>query len=570
VLTNPTGNPMRVQILMQVPQGSIPLEAGRNVTVREFQLAPFSTQETSHVFYFPAAGEFQHYGARASSSGKYLAHVNSTPLRVLDAPLSIDDTSWDYIAAWGTNEQVLAALDKANVAKIDLGLIAWRMQDKAFWNQVLERLDGIGVYQPTLWGYALVHRDEGRLKEFLEAQDPIVQRVSPYFDSKWMHVDLESRLRYEHLDFRPIVVARAHRLGPQWKILNDGLATQYRELLNLLSCQPKILPRQRLSLAYYQLIQNRTQEALANFKRVDRASLIGDSKTTEAQMQYDYFDAYFAMRTGAFDRAGAIAKKYENYPVPRWNEWFKTVGEQIREREAIQKGVLATTADQNDPASVASFESDAQRQLQGGRESALDEASAKLPGLELVQKDGQLWIQHRNLQQVQVHYYFVDVELMFSRNPFLGKSQSRLAVIEPNVKSSIDVDSKANWERTECKIPEELKNRNMILEVVSGGIVRSIPLYSNSLSVNLSVPLGRLQVLGSGNKQPIEGAYVKVYAKHNDGSVRFYKDGYTDLRGIFDYASLSTSDWASVSRYSILVLHPDYGAWIQECETPTK
>jgi hypothetical protein len=110
----------------------------------------------------------------------------------------------------------------------------------------------------------------------------------------------------------------------------------------------------------------------------------------------------------------------------------------------------------------------------------------------------------------------------------------------------------------------------MILEVVSGGIVRSIPLYSNSLSVNLSVPLGRLQVLGSGNKQPIEGAYVKVYAKHNDGSVRFYKDGYTDLRGIFDYASLSTSDWASVSRYSILVLHPDYGAWIQECETPTK
>ena len=570
VLTNPTGNPMRVQILMQVPQGSIPLEAGRNVTVREFQLAPFSTQETSHVFYFPAAGEFQHYGARASSSGKYLAHVNSTPLRVLDAPLSIDDTSWDYIAAWGTNEQVLAALDKANVAKIDLGLIAWRMQDKAFWNQVLEKLDGIGVYQPTLWGYALVHRDEGRLKEFLEAQDSIVQRVSPYFDSKWMHVDLESRLRYEHLDFRPIVVARAHRLGPQWKILNDGLATQYRELLNLLSYQPKILPRQRLSLAYYQLIQNRTQEALANFKRVDRASLVGDSKTTEAQMQYDYFDAYFAMRTGEFDRAGAIAKKYENYPVPRWNEWFKTVGEQIREREAIQKGVLATTADQNDPASVASFESDAQRQLQGGRESALDEASAKLPGLELVQKDGQLWIQHRNLQQVQVHYYFVDVELMFSRNPFLGKSQSRLAVIEPNVKSSIDVDSKANWERTECKIPEELKNRNMILEVVSGGIVRSIPLYSNSLSVNLSVPLGRLQVLGSGNKQPIEGAYVKVYAKHNDGSVRFYKDGYTDLRGIFDYASLSTSDWASVSRYSILVLHPDYGAWIQECETPTK
>jgi hypothetical protein len=373
---------------------------------------------------------------------------------------------------------------------------------------VIERLDSIGIYHPTLWGYALVHRDETRLKELLEAQDPIVQRVSPYFDTKWMHVDLESRLGYEHLDFRPIVVARAHRLGPQWKILNDGLATQYRDLLNLLSYQPKILPRQRLSLAYYQLIQNRTQEAFAQFKKVERASLIGESKTTEAQMQYDYFDAYFAMRTGEFDRAGAIAKKYESYPVPRWNEWFKTVGDQIREREAIQKGLLATAPDQNDPGSIDAFESDAQRELEGGRESALDEASAKLLGLELVQKDGQLWIQHRNLREVQVHYYFVDVEL--------------------NVKTSIDVESKATWERTEWKVPEELKNRNMILEVVSGGIVRSVPLYSNSLSVNLSVPFGRLQVLGSASKHPIEGAYVKVYAKHNDGSVRFYKDGYTE------------------------------------------
>ena len=110
----------------------------------------------------------------------------------------------------------------------------------------------------------------------------------------------------------------------------------------------------------------------------------------------------------------------------------------------------------------------------------------------------------------------------------------------------------------------------MILEVVSGGIVRSVPLYSSSLSVNLSAPFGRLQVLAMGNKQPIEGAYVKVYAKHNDGSVRFYKDGYTDLRGVMDYASLSTNDWSTVTRYSILVHHPDYGAWIQECEPPTR
>lgn len=124
----------------------------------------------------------------------------------------------------------------------------------------------------------------------------------------------------------------------------------------------------------------------------------------------------------------------------------------------------------------------------------------------------------------------MDVELTFSRNPFQGRKESRLSVIEPNLKKTLELEPKATWERIEWKVPEELKNRNMILEVVSGGIVRSVPLYSNSLNVNLSVPLGRLQVLSSDNKKPIEGAYVKVYARHSDGSVRFYKDAYTDLR----------------------------------------
>ena len=570
VLTNPTGNRLMLQILMQVPQGSIPLEAGRNVVVKEFFLDPFSTVETSHVFYFPSAGPFQHYGAQASSEGKYLAHVASSSVRVLDAPLNIDDSSWEYLADWGSNDQVLAALDKVNIREIDFDRIAWRMQDGAFWKQVLNKLDTIGIYNPTLWAYSLKHRDERRLREFFESDERIVGHAFPYFDHTLMHVDVESRLDYEHLDFRPIVVARTHRLGREWKILNDGLARQYEQLVNLLAYQPKILPRQRLSLTYYQLIQNRTQEALANFKKVNRADLVGQSTTSEAQMQYDYFDAYFAMRTGQYDRAEAIAKKYEAYPVPRWNEWFKTVGDQIRERQALQNGTLALGADPSGPEVDPSFENAAVRELQGGRETALDQGASKLPGLELVQKDGQIWITHRNIAQVQVHYYFVDVELMFSRNPFQGRNQSRLSVIEPNLKKFVDLEPKVGWDRLEWKVPEELKNRNMILEVVSGGIVRSVPLYSNSLNVNMSVPLGRLQVLSSDNKKPIEGAYVKVYARHNDGSVRFYKDAYTDLRGVMDYASLSTQEWSTVTKYSILVLHPEYGVWIQECEPPTR
>lgn len=33
--------------------------------------------------------------------------------------------------------------------------------------------------------------------------------------------------------------------------------------------------------------------------------------------------------------------------------------------------------------------------------------------------------------------------------------------------------------------------------------------------------------------------YVKVYCKSKNGKMVFYKDGYTDIRGKFDYASMN-------------------------------
>ena len=62
--------------------------------------------------------------------------------------------------------------------------------------------------------------------------------------------------------------------------------------------------------------------------------------------------------------------------------------------------------------------------------------------------------------------------------------------------------------------------------------------------------------------------YVKVYARMKDGNVRFYKDGYTDLRGCFDYSSLSTNELDFVDRFSILVLSDEYGALVRETNPP--
>ncbi len=64
--------------------------------------------------------------------------------------------------------------------------------------------------------------------------------------------------------------------------------------------------------------------------------------------------------------------------------------------------------------------------------------------------------------------------------------------------------------------------------------------------------------------------YVKVYARHGGGDVRFYKDGYTDLRGRFDFASLSTPDLTTAERFAVLILSPEHGAVIREAGPPPR
>ena len=50
--------------------------------------------------------------------------------------------------------------------------------------------------------------------------------------------------------------------------------------------------------------------------------------------------------------------------------------------------------------------------------------------------------------------------------------------------------------------------------------------------------------------------------------MQFYKDGYTDIRGCFDYVSLDTDQLLGVKRFAILVSSADAGALVKECGPP--
>ena len=85
----------------------------------------------------------------------------------MQKPTNIDRENWAYISQFGSEEQVIEFLKQANLHRIPLEKIAFRMKDKAFFEQVTSLLHERHVYQPTLWSYAVAHNDVARIGQYL-------------------------------------------------------------------------------------------------------------------------------------------------------------------------------------------------------------------------------------------------------------------------------------------------------------------------------------------------------------------------------------------------------------------
>jgi hypothetical protein len=171
------------------------------------------------------------------------------------------------------------------------------------------------------------------------------------------------------------------------------------------------------------------------------------------------------------------------------------------------------------------------------------------------------------VKTIRVNYYEMDVELLFSSNPF-QKVSGQFNSIKPNLSQEIQVP--ADKKSIALNLPPELANRNVLVEIVAGGLTKTQAYYAHSLTLQVIENYGQVKVTQQASGKPVSKAYVKVYAQMGNGQVKFYKDGYTDIRGRFDYASLSTNDLDGAQKFSLLVLSDDYGAMVREATPPKR
>ena len=182
-------------------------------------------------------------------------------------------------------------------------------------------------------------------------------------------------------------------------------------------------------------------------------------------------------------------------------------------------------------------------------------------------KDQLINIIYKNISEIKIKYYLIDIEILFTRSPFVKKTKIDFGFIKPQKIDIIKLEKKQAENKYILNIPEELKNKNFYIEISSGKISEKEIYYSSLLKYSLIESIGEIKIM-TPELKPLPKVYVKCFCETNSGLIKFYKDGFTDLRGKFDYISLNTDLIDEVKKFSILIVSKEYGSIIVSCNPP--
>lgn len=527
VVTNPTGQGRRIDVLAQIPAGSIPL-SGRPATLSStHELKPYGVLMLNLSFYFPAAGDFPVYPLHVSEDGTVLALTDLRTLRVSNDPVPQDAASWSVLAKEGTNEEVLGRLGTENLKTIDLPAIRWRLKDRTFFDAVWALLRERLYFSRDVSSFAFLHNDVAALRGYFENSEA-ARQLGQWLDSPLLDVRPRVHHDWETLEFDPLVNPRAHRFGNESRLTHEMAKAHYHAFLDQLGWKASLDVSDEMTLTAFLFLQDRIGDALARFDKIDPAKLPG-------RLNYDYLHAVALFYREKPEEARAIAAKVlPTLPPGLWHERFTAVDEQAAE--------IAGLNEPGDP---------------GEKDSPAKEPAAPQLGLALA-ADGKLVIQHQALEKASLRLFSVDLEVLFSKDPFLSGDGGGLPAIRPN--EILEVPLAKDKRETVVELPEGLRKGNVLVSAESGTKKLLKILDSRALEIHHRPEERTIQVINAAASRPLAKTYVKVYAEMRSGEVVFHKDGYTDLRGKFDYISHTGVDVSSIKRFAVLVSDKEKGA----------
>jgi len=328
VITNVSSQKYNVEVLAQIPVGSIPVKSGFRTKNLIATLHPYQTTKVEYYFYFPLPGKFAHYPAHVNKNGVVLGYGREEPVVTVVDPDAIEDTtSWQYFANDAPSQRVLDFLKTSpTLSQVDLSKISWRMQDERFFMDVTRVLRERQTYNAAIWQWSLKHFQAAELEEYLNMNPEFKSKVSPNFTNGTLGCyDPFMSLDYQHCEFWSavdITNGLSKERACAGGVTNQAFIDQYRAFLMrslFRSYSRASMPvDDLLAGCYYMLLQDRVTEAVKIFQSIPE-----EAGRAVAPMSYDYMKAYIAFYAtavlsdyDALTQASNLADQYLKKKLP--------------------------------------------------------------------------------------------------------------------------------------------------------------------------------------------------------------------------------------------------------------
>lgn len=533
-----------INLLISFPEGSIPTRGYLPVYTKTITIESFQTMKLDlGYFYFPLEGEYKIYPCHISLlSGELEGWCDVSYFHVLKEKVIVDENSWIDVSCNGNNEQIINYLSKHSLSSIELSYIYYKLKDINFYKLIINYLENNCYYNDTIYSYSIYHNDTNIIPIYLLNKQILINNLLPYSKNKLIEIDgYKNNLSYQHTEFNPFINPRIHKLKEIKNITNEEMIKILKRFYSYISCKEDINQHDYYVYIYYLLLEDRIKESEEIFnkyciKEIKDNILIPVSD--EYIIQFDYLCCYFDCCKLEPKYGKEICKKYLNYPIKSWKEIFTRINNTL-----------------NYSNEIGSIENREDRQLH---------ISSITPSLSFNIENDEIRITSKNVKECEINYYLMETELLFSENPFVKTIDSTsYNNIYPNYSEIKELN-----DETRLKICDKVKDKTCVIEIVYNGN-HIHELYNYCLfDVLINKNMGILQVLDKENHNPLPCSYVKVYSKDKSNKTEFYKDGYTDLSGRFDYASISSEQMDNADIFAILINTEKHGSYITQTTIP--
>ncbi|KRW99796.1 hypothetical protein PPERSA_07873 [Pseudocohnilembus persalinus] len=586
-LVNASFSNLIVNILLQIPEGAVQL--GHNLQTDNIikELKQLQTFEINIPFYFPETGKFKLYPASAiiNNTEKIVGIANEiTNIKVEDKIAKNKLTnhknskiSFEELVYQKEYDIILEKLPKnelslLNVPKKSLEkFIDYLKNNKAQFEKIKSYLQTIPNLQKQVLKLLLHHKDFKNLIHWFH--DETLPKIHYKFYFKYFKLNNSSKPicdNNQYFEFTPLIQKRVMELNfgqnnnNIQKILNQQFRQEYYQFLYYLGEKNNNANlADYLMLVYYLILQENISQAkiifdqniklfFENKQQIDTEN---EQNLKEFQVQIDYIAAYLDIYYGypKFEMAFEISQKYLNFTLLNWRNMFISVYNYLMDYKKQSENKIQ----QLDVYQGQELQKLTNNNLQNYQFQ--DEHFT----YELDSEKSQINLKTKNISELIIKAYNINVELLFSVNPFeISYKEINLKTIrcfKPQYEIKLPIQQQfgnLNEQETAFKIPKDLQNSNILFTLKSNNDTQSVLYSKSSLQVDVHSKMGQILVQNKGKKmEPFPKVYVKVFAKfkQNQSSI-FYRDGYTDLNGRFDYAISSVvNDITTIDKFAIFV-----------------